>query len=60
LTASLSSIGLFFGMLIFAEAGRRIGIARLARDADWDLGPILRSTTLATIVHKTSTLGAAA
>jgi hypothetical protein len=47
-------------MLIFAEAGRRIGIARLARDADWDLGPILRSTTLATIVHKTSTLGAAA
>jgi hypothetical protein len=34
LIASLSAVCLFFGMLIFAEAGRRIGIARLARDAE--------------------------
>jgi len=34
LIASLSTAGLFFGMLIFSEVGRRIGIARLARDSE--------------------------
>lgn len=29
---SCSAIGLFFGMLIFSEIGRRIGLARIARD----------------------------
>ena len=32
LTAALSTAGLFAGMLLFAELGRRIGVARLARD----------------------------
>ncbi len=34
LAASLSAAGLFFGMLILFEVGRRIGIARLARDPE--------------------------
>ena len=34
LIASLSTACLFFGMLIFSEVGRRIGIARLARDPE--------------------------
>ena len=32
--AVLSTLGLFVGMSVFAELGRRIGIARLARNAD--------------------------
>ena len=31
LAAAFAAIGLFLGMLIFGEVGRRIGIARLAR-----------------------------
>lgn len=31
---SCSALGLFFGMLIFSEIGRRIGIARIARNPD--------------------------
>lgn len=34
LIASLSTACLFFAMLIFSEVGRRIGIARLARDSE--------------------------
>ncbi len=34
LIASLLTACLFFGMLIFSEVGRRIGIARLARDPE--------------------------
>jgi hypothetical protein len=34
LIAALSTVCLFFGMLIFSEIGRRIGIARLARDPE--------------------------
>jgi len=34
LIASLSAAGLFFGMLICSEVGRRIGIAKLARDSE--------------------------
>jgi hypothetical protein len=34
LIAALSTAGLFAGMLLFAEVGRRIGVARLARDAN--------------------------
>ncbi len=34
LIASLATAGLFFGMLVFSEVGRRIGIARLARDSE--------------------------
>jgi hypothetical protein len=34
LIASLSTAGLFLGMLLFTEAGRRIGIARLAHDPE--------------------------
>lgn len=34
LIASLLTACLFFGMLIFSEVGRRIGIARLARDSE--------------------------
>ena len=34
LIAALSAACLFFGMLIFSEVGRRIGIARLARDPE--------------------------
>ena len=34
LIASLSAAGLFFGMLICSEIGRRIGIAKLARDSE--------------------------
>lgn len=34
LTASFSAAGLFFGMLMLFEVGRRIGTARLARDPD--------------------------
>ena len=34
LIASLLTACLFFGMLIFSEIGRRIGIARLARDSE--------------------------
>lgn len=34
LMASLLAAGLFFGMLIFSEIGRRIGIARLAHDPE--------------------------
>jgi len=30
--ASLAAVGLFFGMLVFLEIGRRVGVARLARD----------------------------
>lgn len=32
--ATLSIAGLFLGMLVFSEAGRRIGIVKLARDSD--------------------------
>jgi hypothetical protein len=32
--ASLSAVGLLFGILIFLEVGRRIGTARLVRDPD--------------------------
>jgi hypothetical protein len=34
LTAMLSATGFFLAMLVFSELGRRIGIARLARDPD--------------------------
>lgn len=34
LTAAAVVAGLFLGMLLFAEVGRRIGLARLARDPD--------------------------
>jgi hypothetical protein len=34
LTAFVSAACLFFGILLFAEVGRRIGIAKLARDPD--------------------------
>lgn len=34
LIASLSAASLFFGMLICSEVGRRIGIAKLARDSE--------------------------
>jgi hypothetical protein len=34
LIASLTAACLFFGMLIFSEVGRRIGIARVARDPE--------------------------
>lgn len=34
LASSLAAAGLFFGMLMLFELGRRIGIARLARDPD--------------------------
>jgi hypothetical protein len=34
LIASLSATGLLFGMLIFLEVGRRIGMARLVRDPE--------------------------
>ena len=34
LIASLSAIGLFFGMLVLLEVGRRIGMARLIRDPE--------------------------
>ena len=34
LIASLSAAGLFLGMLICSEVGRRIGIAKLARDSE--------------------------
>jgi hypothetical protein len=34
LIAALTAAGLFFGMLIFLEIGRRTGIRRLARDPD--------------------------
>ena len=34
LIASLSAAGLFLGMLILSEVGRRIGMARLARDSE--------------------------
>lgn len=34
LIASLSAAGLFFGMLIFLEIGRRIGLSRLVHDPD--------------------------
>lgn len=34
LATSFSAAGLFFGMLVLFEVGRRIGIARLARDPD--------------------------
>ncbi len=32
--ASLSAVGLFTGMLLLFEVGRRVGIRRLARDPD--------------------------
>jgi len=34
LIAALSTAGLFTGMFVFAEIGRRIGVARLARNSD--------------------------
>jgi len=34
LIASLSAACLFFGILILSEVGRRIGLARLARDSE--------------------------
>lgn len=34
LIAALSAIGLFLGMLLFAEMGRRVGVARLACDPE--------------------------
>ena len=34
LTGALIVACLFFGMLIFSEIGRRIGVARSARDPD--------------------------
>lgn len=34
LAASLAAIGLFFGMLVLFEVGRRIGVATLARDPE--------------------------
>ena len=34
LIATLSAAGLFFGMLICSEVGRRIGTAKLARDPE--------------------------
>ncbi len=34
LTASLATAGLFVGMLLFSELGRRIGIAKLRRDPE--------------------------
>jgi hypothetical protein len=34
LIASLSTVALFLGMLLFTEAGRRIGVARLAHDPE--------------------------
>jgi hypothetical protein len=34
LIASLSATGLLFGMIIFLEVGRRIGMARLVRDPE--------------------------
>ena len=34
LIAALSAVGLFLGMLLFAAMGRRLGVARLARDPE--------------------------
>jgi hypothetical protein len=38
LVAALSAVGLFLGMLVFSEIGRRLGIARLAHDSDLGKG----------------------